>query len=41
MKFISTRKNSAALSFEDTVMQVLAPDGGLYVPEFLRITEIM
>jgi|TARA_Y100000389_G_C17470982_1_gene530824 threonine synthase len=35
MKFISTRKNSAALSFKDTVMQGLAPDGGLYVPEFL------
>jgi threonine synthase len=35
MKFISTRKNSAPLSFEDTVMQGLAPDGGLYVPEFL------
>ncbi len=35
MKFVSTRLKSPALNFEETVMQGLAPDGGLYVPEFL------
>jgi len=35
MKFISTRLNSPALSFEEVVLQGLATDGGLYVPEFL------
>ncbi len=35
MKFISTRLSSAALSFEDTIFQGLADDGGLYVPDFL------
>ncbi len=33
MKYISTRGNSPALSFEDTMLTGLAPDGGLYVPE--------
>ena len=33
MKYISTRGASPALSFEDTMLTGLAPDGGLYVPE--------
>jgi threonine synthase len=35
MKFISTRLNSPQLSFDQVIMQGLATDGGLYVPEFL------
>lgn len=35
MKFISTRLSAPALSFEEVVLQGLASDGGLYVPEFL------
>jgi threonine synthase len=35
MKFISTRLNASVLSFEEVVLQGLASDGGLYVPEFL------
>jgi threonine synthase len=35
MKFISTRLSAPALSFEEVVLQGLATDGGLYVPEFL------
>ncbi len=35
MKFISTRLAAPILSFEDVVLQGLASDGGLYVPEFL------
>jgi threonine synthase len=35
MKYVSTRLNSGELSFENTILQGLAPDGGLYVPEFL------
>lgn len=35
MKFISTRSNAPALSFEEVVLQGLATDGGLYVPDFL------
>ena len=37
MKFISTRLSSPALSFTDVILQGLAPDGGLYVPEFLPL----
>ena len=33
MKFISTRGQAPALSFEDVVLTGLASDGGLYVPE--------
>lgn len=33
MKYISTRGQAPALSFEDVVLTGLAPDGGLYVPE--------
>ncbi|MEO0915787.1 MAG: threonine synthase, partial [Pseudomonadota bacterium] len=33
MKYISTRGASPALSFEETMLTGLAPDGGLYVPE--------
>ncbi len=35
MKFISTRLSAPNLSFEETILQGLATDGGLYVPEFL------
>lgn len=35
MKFISTRQGSKALSFEEVILQGLAPDGGLYLPESL------
>lgn len=33
MRYISTRGNAPALSFEDTMLTGLARDGGLYVPE--------
>ena len=35
MKFISTRLSAPNLSFEEVVLQGLASDGGLYVPDFL------
>jgi len=35
MKFISTRGDAPALSFEEVVLTGLATDGGLYVPESL------
>lgn len=35
MKYISTRGEAPALSFEDVVLTGLATDGGLYVPEEL------
>lgn len=35
MRYISTRGDSPALSFEDVLLTGLAPDGGLYVPETL------
>ncbi|WP_461536926.1 threonine synthase [Spongorhabdus nitratireducens] len=35
MKYISTRGQAPALSFEDVLLTGLASDGGLYVPEFL------
>lgn len=35
MKYISTRQNAPELSFEEVVLQGLATDGGLYVPQFL------
>ena len=35
MKYVSTRQNSDVFGFEDVLLQGLAPDGGLYVPEFL------
>jgi len=35
MKFISTRGDAPALSFEEVVLAGLASDGGLYVPEAL------
>jgi threonine synthase len=35
VKYISTRGESPALSFEDVVLTGLAPDGGLYVPDHL------
>ncbi len=34
MKYISTRQNAPDLNFEGVVLQGLATDGGLYVPEF-------
>jgi len=35
MKYISTRGNSPALSFSEVVLEGLARDGGLYLPETL------
>ncbi|MAL99747.1 MAG: threonine synthase [Alteromonadaceae bacterium] len=35
MRYISTRGQAPALGFEDVLLTGLAPDGGLYVPEFL------
>ncbi|MES2677841.1 MAG: threonine synthase [Pseudomonadota bacterium] len=35
MKYISTRQNADPMGFENILLQGLAPDGGLYVPEFL------
>ncbi len=35
MKFISTRLNAPIINFEEVVLQGLASDSGLYVPEFL------
>lgn len=35
MRYISTRGQAPALSFEDVLLQGLATDGGLYVPETL------
>lgn len=35
MKYISTRGQSPALTFEETILTGLASDGGLYVPETL------
>jgi len=35
MRFISTRGEAPALSFEEVVLAGLASDGGLYVPESL------
>ena len=37
MQYISTRGQSPALSFEDTMLTGLAPDGGLYVPETVPV----
>ncbi|VAV89975.1 Threonine synthase [hydrothermal vent metagenome] len=33
MKFISTKQNSPAVSASDAILQGVAPDGGLYVPQ--------
>ena len=33
MRYVSTRGKSPDLSFEETMLTGLAPDGGLYVPE--------
>ena len=35
MKYISTRQNADVLGFKEILLQGLATDGGLYVPEFL------
>ena len=35
MKFISTRSKAKSLNFEEVVLQGLATDGGLYIPESL------
>jgi len=35
VKYISTRGQSPAVSFEDVVLTGLAPDGGLYIPQVL------
>lgn len=33
MKFVSTRKKAPKVSASEAILQGLAPDGGLYVPE--------
>ena len=33
MKYVSTRGGDERLTFEEAVLQGLAPNGGLYVPE--------
>ncbi|KAG6889493.1 hypothetical protein C0995_000658 [Termitomyces sp. Mi166 len=35
MKYFSTRGGSERLSFEETVLTGLAPNGGLYIPEYI------
>ncbi len=35
MKYISTRQTAEKMGFEDILLQGLATDGGLYVPDFL------
>ena len=37
MRYISTRGQSPAVSFEQVVLTGLAPDGGLYIPEQLPV----
>ena len=37
MNYVSTRGQAPALSFEDTMLTGLAPDGGLYVPETVPV----
>ena len=39
MKYVSTRGASPALSFEETMLTGLAPDGGLYVPEAVPVLD--
>ena len=38
MRYISTRGQAPALNFEDVLLAGLASDGGLYVPENLRVS---
>ncbi len=40
MKYISTRGQSPAVSFEEVVLTGLAPDGGLYVPQQLPVVSL-
>ncbi len=40
MKYISTRGQSPAASFEEVVLTGLAPDGGLYVPQQLPVVSL-
>jgi threonine synthase len=40
MKYKSTRGHSELLSFEQAVLQGLAPDGGLYIPTDLPVFPI-
>ncbi|NNE80910.1 MAG: threonine synthase [Silicimonas sp.] len=40
MKYISTRGQAPALSFEDTMLTGLAGDGGLYVPEEIPMLDV-
>ena len=37
MRYVSTRGEAPALSFEETMLTGLAPDGGLYVPETVPV----
>ena len=38
MKYVSTRGHSSGQSFTDILLEGLAPDGGLMVPEAVRTT---
>src|SRR5579863_8077329 len=35
MNYYSTRKNTPSVSFKTALFQGLAPDGGLYMPEYI------
>ncbi len=37
MKFISTRGNAQPITAEEAILKGLAPDGGLYVPQFFPV----
>ncbi|MGE4527214.1 MAG: threonine synthase [Rhodospirillaceae bacterium] len=39
MRYISTRGEAPALSFDDVLLAGLAPDGGLYVPEAVPVID--
>ena len=39
MKYISTRGNTPAQSFEDVLLTGLAPDGGLFIPESVPVID--
>src|SRR3982750_614560 len=40
MKFYSTRDRSQAWDFKDVIIQGLAPDGGLFMPERIKPFEV-
>lgn len=40
MRFISTRHQANSLSFSETLVHGIAPDGGLYVPESIPVLDL-